>query len=81
MRSFCPWSVVVLYCTDEKYFALSGLKTNIGLLNTGIVWAYTIGIILVALFSKIVGSSLMARLNGLVWRESFTVGVLMSCKG
>jgi len=64
-----------------KYFALSGLKTNIGLLDNGITWAYTVGIILVALFSKISGSSLAARLNGMVWRESFTIGVLMSCKG
>jgi Kef-type K+ transport system membrane component KefB len=50
-------------------------------LNDGITWGYTIGIILVALFSKIAGSCLAARLSGLVWRESLTVGVLMSCKG
>ena len=63
------------------YFALSGLNTNIGLLNGGIVWSYVIGTIAIAFFAKITGSALAARVNGLVWRESFTVGVLMSCKG
>ena len=63
------------------YFALSGLKTNIGLLNSGIVWGYVFAVILVAFFAKIAGSTLAARACGLLWRESFTIGVLMSCKG
>lgn len=63
------------------YFALSGLSTNIGLLDTGITWGYVIGVISVAFVGKIVGGTLAARLNKMVWRESFTVGVLMSCKG
>jgi len=63
------------------YFALSGLGTNLGLLNSGIVWAYVIGIIAVAFFGKVIGATLAARLSGLVWRESFTIGALMSCKG
>ena len=63
------------------YFALSGLSTNLGLLNNGITWAYVIGVICVAFFAKVTGGTLAARLNGLVWRESFTIGALMSCKG
>ncbi|KAI9779625.1 MAG: K(+)/H(+) antiporter [Geoglossum umbratile] len=63
------------------YFALSGLSTNIGLLDTGITWAYVIGVIAVAFTGKIVGGTLAARFNKLVWRESLTIGVLMSCKG
>jgi Kef-type K+ transport system membrane component KefB len=63
------------------YFALSGLNTNISLLNDGITWAYVVGIIAVAFTGKIVGGTLAARLNKLVWRESLTIGVLMSCKG
>lgn len=63
------------------YFALSGLSTNLGLLNSGIVWAYVIGIIAVAFFGKMIGATLSARLCGLVWRESFAIGGLMSCKG
>ncbi|KAF7502826.1 hypothetical protein GJ744_005019 [Endocarpon pusillum] len=63
------------------YFALSGLNTNIGLLDNGITWAYVIGVVAIALFAKITGGLLAARANGLVWRESATIGVLMSCKG
>ncbi|KAI6821974.1 hypothetical protein KC332_g9276 [Hortaea werneckii] len=63
------------------YFALSGLQTNLGLLDNGITWAYVIGVISVAFFAKFGGGALAARLNGLVWRESCTIGVLMSCKG
>lgn len=63
------------------YFALSGLSTNLGLLDDGITWAYVIGVIAVAFCAKFTGGALAARLNGLVWRESFTIGVLMSCKG
>ena len=63
------------------YFALSGLSTNIGLLDSGITWAYVVGVIAVAFVGKVVGGTLAARANRLVWRESFTIGILMSCKG
>ena len=63
------------------YFALSGLSTNLGLLDTGVTWAYVIGVIAVAFVGKLAGGTLAARMNKLVWRESFTIGVLMSCKG
>ncbi|OCL00713.1 K(+)/H(+) antiporter-like protein 1 [Cenococcum geophilum 1.58] len=63
------------------YFALSGLDTNLGLLDSGIVWGYVIGVIAVAFSGKFLGAILAARVNGLVWRECFTIGSLMSCKG
>ncbi|EXJ83646.1 hypothetical protein A1O1_07270 [Capronia coronata CBS 617.96] len=63
------------------YFALSGLSTNLGLLDNGITWAYVVGVCAIAFFGKIVGGTLASRLNGLVWRESLTIGCLMSCKG
>lgn len=40
-----------------------------------------IGVICVAFFAKFIAGAAAARLNGLVWRESFTIGSLMSCKG
>ncbi|KAH7391749.1 Sodium/hydrogen exchanger family-domain-containing protein [Pyrenochaeta sp. MPI-SDFR-AT-0127] len=63
------------------FFARSGLNTNLGLLDSGMTWGYVIAIIMVAFLSKIFGGTMGARLNGLVWRESLTIGVLMSCKG
>lgn len=63
------------------YFALSGLRTNLSLLNNGITWGYVFGIIIIAFFGKIVGGLFAARASRLLWRESFAIGVLMSCKG
>ncbi|KAB5566634.1 putative K(+)/H(+) antiporter protein [Coniochaeta sp. 2T2.1] len=63
------------------YFALSGLSTNLGLLNDGITWGYTIAVIVIAFSGKIIGGTIAAKSNGLLWRESTTIGVLMSCKG
>ncbi|KAK3381446.1 Sodium/hydrogen exchanger family-domain-containing protein [Podospora didyma] len=63
------------------YFALSGLNTNLGLLNDGKTWAYVIAIIVCAFAGKIIGGTLAARANKLLWRESITIGCLMSCKG
>ena len=63
------------------YFTLSGLNTNIGLLDSGIVWAYVIGVVVVAFFSKFFAATAAARFSGMLWRESFAIGSLMSCKG
>lgn len=63
------------------YFALAGLNVNLGLLNQGIDWAYIIGIISLAMVGKIFGGFVASKLNKLLWRESLTVGILMSCKG
>lgn len=63
------------------YFTLAGLGVNLGDLSSGLDWAYIVGIIGLAMFGKITGGLIAAKLNGLLWRESLTVGVLMSCKG
>ncbi|KAF2427564.1 hypothetical protein EJ08DRAFT_721007 [Tothia fuscella] len=63
------------------YFAYSGLGTNIGLLDSGIVWGYVLAVTAVAFSAKFIGASLAARTSGMVWRECFTIGSLMSCKG
>ncbi|KAJ7038020.1 Sodium/hydrogen exchanger family-domain-containing protein [Mycena alexandri] len=63
------------------YFTLSGLKTNLGLLNTGIAWAYIALICLVAFTSKFFACSITAYASGFKWREAGAIGALMSCKG
>jgi Kef-type K+ transport system membrane component KefB len=63
------------------YFTLSGLNTNIGLLDSGIVWAYVVGVVAVAFFSKFISAAIAARGSKMLWRECFAVGSLMSCKG
>lgn len=63
------------------YFGMSGLDVDLGLLDKGIDWAWAFGLIGVAMFGKVFGGFVAAKLNGLYWRESLTVGILMSCKG
>lgn len=63
------------------YFALSGLNTDLGLLNDGVTWAYVIAVIICAFSGKIIAGTLAARATKCFWRESFSIGVLMSCKG
>lgn len=63
------------------YFALSGLKTQVGLLDNGRIWGLVILVTFVACFGKIVGCTTAAKLQGMEWRESFAIGVLMNCKG
>ncbi|CCM01754.1 uncharacterized protein FIBRA_03820 [Fibroporia radiculosa] len=63
------------------YFTISGLRTDLGLLNNGITWGYTILICVVSFFSKFIGCSIAAKLTGFTVRESGAVGSLMACKG
>jgi Kef-type K+ transport system membrane component KefB len=63
------------------YFAVAGLNVDLGLLNRGLDWGWAFGLIGIALVGKIIGGLVAAKLRGLYWRESLTVGVLMSCKG
>ena len=64
-----------------QYFTLSGLNTNLGLLDTGKTWGYTILICVVAFFAKFLGCFVTAKLCGFNIRESGAIGTLMSCKG
>ncbi|KAG1774485.1 Sodium/hydrogen exchanger family-domain-containing protein [Suillus placidus] len=63
------------------YFTLSGLNTNLGLLNNGITWGFTVAIICLDFAGKFTACTITARISGMSWRESSTVGSLMSCKG
>jgi Kef-type K+ transport system membrane component KefB len=72
---------LVLTTMLPLYFALSGLKTQLGTLNSGITWAYTIAIIVVAFVSKFAGCAGAAKVCGFSLRESGAIGALMSCKG
>lgn len=64
-----------------KYFGLSGLKTDLGLLNTGKAWGYTILICIMAFVGKFLGCALAAKHSGFGLREASAIGTLMTCKG
>ncbi|KAL1950506.1 hypothetical protein VTO73DRAFT_5630 [Trametes versicolor] len=63
------------------YFTISGLSTDLGLLDNGITWGYTVAICSLAYIGKFGGCTLASRWAGFSWREASTIGSLMSCKG
>jgi Kef-type K+ transport system membrane component KefB len=63
------------------YFALTGLRTSIGLLSGADMWFYCGLIILVAIAGKFGGATLSARLSGMPWREAGAIGILMNTRG
>jgi Kef-type K+ transport system membrane component KefB len=63
------------------FFAFTGLRTQIGLLDDWQSWLMCIGIIAVATAGKLVGSMLAARWTGMSWQESFSIGALMNTRG
>lgn len=63
------------------FFAFTGLRTQIKLLNDWSGWLMCLGIIVVAVAGKLGGSMLMARWTRMSWRDSFSIGVLMNTRG
>lgn len=63
------------------FFAYSGLRTQIGLLDSAEAWTMCLVIIVVACVGKFGGSAVAARLTGLRWREAAALGVLMNTRG
>lgn len=63
------------------FFVLTGLRTQIGLLNTSELWLICGGITLVAVIGKFGGSAFAARIMGQSWRDSFAIGALMNTRG
>ncbi|KAI9443433.1 Sodium/hydrogen exchanger family-domain-containing protein [Lactarius indigo] len=63
------------------YFTLSGLSTDLGLLNSGKIWGFTAATCVLAFIGKFSSCALAARYTGFSWREASTIGSLMSCKG
>src|SRR5687767_15397090 len=63
------------------FFAYTGLKTQIGLLNHAELWWITLLVIAVACAGKFGGSTLAALACGMPWRESAAIGILMNTRG
>eukprot|EP01012_Entosiphon_sulcatum_P064500 TRINITY_DN9332_c0_g1_i1.p1 TRINITY_DN9332_c0_g1~~TRINITY_DN9332_c0_g1_i1.p1 ORF type:complete len:802 (+),score=111.49 TRINITY_DN9332_c0_g1_i1:43-2448(+) len=63
------------------YFAISGIKTQIGFLNSGKNFGILALVIVVACVGKLIGCGLMARVAGLPPRKALTLAVLMNTKG
>jgi Kef-type K+ transport system membrane component KefB len=63
------------------FFAFTGLRTQIGLLNTPYLWLVCLAIIIVAVAGKLFGSALSAKMVGYSWKDSLSIGALMNTRG
>lgn len=63
------------------FFALTGLRTRLGLLDGPASWAAFALVLAAASAGKLGGSALAARASGLDWRESLALGALMNSRG
>jgi Kef-type K+ transport system membrane component KefB len=63
------------------FFAFSGLRTHVGLLNDTTSWLVCLAIIGVATLGKLGGTMVTARLTGMNWNDSFALGALMNTRG
>jgi Kef-type K+ transport system membrane component KefB len=63
------------------FFAFTGLRTQITLLNDWQSWLAGAGIIAAAIAGKLGGSTLAARWAGINWTDSISIGVLMNTRG
>jgi Kef-type K+ transport system membrane component KefB len=63
------------------FFAINGLKTQLGLLNEGYLWLICGLIVMVAIMGKFGGSAIAARFTGQSWANSLALGALMNTRG
>ena len=63
------------------FFASTGLRTEIGLINSQDMWYLCGFFILIAVVGKMGGAILSARFSGENWKDSFLLGGLMNTRG
>ncbi len=62
------------------FFTYTGLRTDIGLLESGRDWLWCALILATAMVGKMLGCGLAARLGGLTWRHCGCVAVMMNTR-
>ena len=63
------------------FFAYTGLRMRVGLGSGGGIWMLFGMVLAVAVAGKLGGSALAARITGMSWRDSATIGALMNTRG
>jgi Kef-type K+ transport system membrane component KefB len=63
------------------FFAYTGLRTQVGLLNDWSSWFTCAGVIAVAILGKLGGTMLAAYWTGMRRSDSFTLGILLNTRG
>lgn len=63
------------------FFALTGMRTRLDLLAGQRVWLFLLAILAIAIFGKVGGAVLGARVTGQSWHDSFALGALLNTRG
>ncbi len=63
------------------FFALTGIRTQIGLLNEGNLWSSFVLVLFLAILGKFAGSAIAAKISGKSWKDSLSLGALMNTRG
>ena len=63
------------------FFVFTGLRTEIGALNTVHLWVVCALFVAVSIVGKLAGAALSARFVGESWKDSLSIGVLMNTRG
>jgi len=63
------------------FFALTGMRTRLDLLNGKAIWLWAVIVLLAAVFGKVGGATLAARWTGLSWRNAIALGALLNTRG
>jgi Kef-type K+ transport system membrane component KefB len=63
------------------FFALTGMRTRLDLLNDGAMWLWAGLVLLAAVFGKMGGAALAARWTGHSWRDAAALGALLNTRG
>jgi Kef-type K+ transport system membrane component KefB len=63
------------------FFAFTGLRTEVGLLDGPAAWLMCFVIVATATVGKLGGSAVTARLMGIDWNSAFILGALMNTRG
>jgi Kef-type K+ transport system membrane component KefB len=62
------------------FFAFTGLRTDVGSLDSGLMAVFLLGVLAVAIGGKLGGCTIAARTSGFPMRESLCVGIMMNTR-
>ncbi len=63
------------------FFALTGMRTRLDLLNGASMWIWAGIVLLAAIFGKMGGAVIAARWTGQSWRNALALGALLNTRG
>jgi Kef-type K+ transport system membrane component KefB len=63
------------------FFALTGMRTRLDLLNDSAMWLWAGVVLFAAVFGKMGGAALAARWTGQSWRDAVALGALLNTRG